>query len=102
MKVCTIYDNKAKSISPLFLAGNIEVAKRIFVSSLREDSPCVLYASDFELRIIGELDELSAQVFSLPRSSSNENGDKYESIPVSVLIPDKFKKFCLDGSFNGE
>lgn len=99
MLICTIYDVKSETVSPLFLAHNKDVAKRIFVSSLREDTPCVLYASDYELRIIGELVEDSASVCSLPRSSDGDGDFKYKIIPVSELIPDKYKKYCLDGTF---
>lgn len=102
MLICTIYDNKAETVSPLFLAGNVDVAKRIFVTSLREDSPCVLYASDYELRIIGELVEDSAMVCSLPRSSDGDGNFKYQIILVSDLIPDKYKSYCLDGTFDSQ
>lgn len=89
----SIYDRKSNSYAPSFEAPNNDVALRMVVSSLSEQSNLVLYPSDYVLVKLCDFD--------------NETGEtiKYDGSFVKVvaevnsIINDKFKAFALDGSF---
>lgn len=54
----SVYDEKAGSFTPPFLAKNDEVAKRVLIQSMRAlpDCPLIDYPADFTLFAIGSWD----------------------------------------------
>lgn len=60
MKLYSVYDVKADRFAPPFVAVKDEYARRTLVMTYRalgDDSPLVVYPSDFTLFAIGEFDE---------------------------------------------
>lgn len=99
MLICTIYDTKSYHSGPLYCAFDLEHAKRLYACALREDSAPVLYPSDFELCIIGRFNEATAEIEAFKDVTDSKD---YKKIPFSEFVPEKYKKYCLDGTFENQ
>ena len=62
MSIYSVFDKKAVSFSPLFIAQNDEVAKRMVSVSLLDDTMLSHSPSDFALYHLGEFDTNTGNV----------------------------------------
>lgn len=89
----SILDRKSSSFSPSFEAVNDDVAKRLVVSSLNAENSMVLYPADYVLVKLCDFDMETGETIKLSGSFIHEVSS------LVSLVPDKLKKFNLDGSF---
>jgi len=62
MFIYSVYDKKALSFSPLFIAENDDVAKRIVFMSMASNTMLSSSPSDFSLYRLGEFDSNNGNV----------------------------------------
>lgn len=89
----SIYDRMSNSYAPSFEAPNNDVAIRMVVSSLSEQSNLVLYPSDFHIVALCGFNTETGETIKY------ENEFVHAVAEINAIIPDKFKSFALDGSF---
>lgn len=90
MFLYSIFDKKAKQFDSHVMCFSLDdVAERSVIASLNERSLLVLYPSDYRLVRIGSFNSTSGEL----------SFDDVYSKELIDLIPDKFKRFAIDGSF---
>lgn len=89
----SVLDRKAKEYSPVFSAKNDDVARRIIVNSLRQDSQLVLYPADYVVVHLCDFDMESGDIIKLEGSFIHVVAELVD------LIPEHLRSYCLDGTF---
>lgn len=80
----SVFDKKGKSYGPVFSAPNAEVAQRLVVASLKEDSQLVLFPQDYVIVHLCDFDLDTGEVYTLQGSFQHVAGELVDLIPVPL------------------
>lgn len=67
--IYSVFDIKTRSYAPIFLADNHDVAKRMVISAMAEESHLHRFAEDFRLMYLGDWDSNSGAVVQADKGS---------------------------------
>lgn len=93
----SVYDRKANSYGPVFAAPNHEVAQRLVIASLKEDSQLVLFPQDYVLVHLCDFDQETGKILE------NEGSFARQAAEIVDMIPVPLRKYALTkGVFEDE
>lgn len=100
MKILSLYDKKAGRYGNPFTAVNNAVAVRDFAAACKEPkTPMAMFPDDIELRVVGEFNERTGQVFPNFTTTKGADGKEKREItdPITLTCA---KEFVENGKGN--